>query len=166
MKSLAKPEHPASRRRHVFPELPVVRPRTGDRFHGLLLVSLPPADQDDIASGGNGPYGGIADRESVRDRLHLQRVRKHRPAEAQLVAKETPEDLFRQSGGELAIQRGVEHVGGHEGGNPCTNGATERVEVSPEERVPGASYDGKHLVGICCGTAVTREVLSDRDYPV
>jgi len=166
MKSLAKPEHPASRRRHVFPELPVVRPRAGDRLHGLLLAALPPADQDDIAPGGNGPHGGIADRETVRDRLHLQCVGKHRPAEAQLVAKETPEDLLRQCGGELAIQRGVEHVGCHERGNPCTNGATERVEVSPAKRVPGASYDGKHLVGICCGVAVPREVLPDREYPV
>jgi len=165
MKSLAKPEHPASRRRHAFPELPVVRPRAGDRLHGLLLVSFPPADKDGIAPGGNGPNRGIADRETVRDRLHLHCVGKHHAAEAQLVAKETPEDLFRQRGGELAIQRGVEHMGGHERGNPCTNGATERVEVPPAERVPGAAYYGKHLVGICRGTAVPREVLPDRDHP-
>jgi len=85
--------------------------------------------------------------------------------EAKLVAEEASEDLFRQRGGELAIERGVEHVGGHERGNPCTNGTTERMEISPYKRVPGAAYYGKHLVGICRGTAVPREVLPDRDHP-
>jgi hypothetical protein len=161
MKSLAKPEHPASRRRHAFPELPVVRPRAGYRFQGLLLVPLPPADQEYIAPGGNGPYGGIADPEPARDRFHLQCIGKHRAAEPQLLAKETPEDLIRQGGGELAIQRGVEYVTGHERGNPRTNGETERVKVSLAERVPGASHDGKLHVGIGCGIAVPREVFPD-----
>jgi hypothetical protein len=135
--------------------------RARDRLHGLLLDLLPPAHHDDVAPGGNGAHGRVADPEPARDRLHLQSVGKNHPAKPQLLPQQAAEDLFRQGGGELSVQGGIEHVGGHEGGNPCPDGAPERMEVPLPEGLPGASYNGKFRVGIRSGVPVAREVLPD-----
>lgn len=52
-------------------------------------------------------------------------------------------------------------MGGHERGDACADGSTEREKLPAKKRPAGAAHDGQLLVGVRVRVAVAGEMLSD-----
>jgi hypothetical protein len=72
-------------------------------------------------------------------------------------------DLPGQGGRKGTVERGVQHVGGHERRDPRACGAPEREQLPAEKRLPSRADDRKRFVGVDGGIPVSREMLPYRE---
>jgi len=128
----------------------------------LRLFVFPTAHEHDVAPGRHGEDRRLPGAEPVRDRLHLQRVGKERPAKPQAFPQQVVKDLPGQGGRKGAVERGVHHVGGHERRDPRARGAEEGEQLAAKERLPSRADDRRLFMGVGGRVAVPREMFSDR----
>ena len=125
------------------------------------MLLLPTADDHRIAPRPEGQDGRIAYPAVKGDRFHLQGVRKNRAAETEPLPQEPGQDLPGQGRRVVPVQRRVDDVSGHQGGDPRADRLPEGVDVAGDQRPARAADDGQDLVGVRFRVAVARKMLSD-----
>jgi hypothetical protein len=98
----------------------------------------------------------------VGDPAHVEGVGHGEALEPHLVAKEVGEDRPRDRGGRFGVQGGIADVRAHHGRRSGREGASEREELAPVERLAIGGHVGSREVRIEGRVAVPWEVLRRR----
>ena len=129
---------------------------------GGLNVDIAAADQETVAAGGDRLDGGVRHRIRPGDGLHLQVVAQDDALVTELVAQQRMDDAWRQRGRLLFVERGDQHVRGHDEGDPRANGLAERHELDASEPVWRMLDDREVEVRVDRRVAMSREMLATR----
>ena len=128
--------------------------------HGPLAIVVIATEQQHVAACLHRPHGSGFDGLLMCDRTHLEVIGHHDPVVAQLGSEQIVHDGTGEGGRVLRIERGYQHVGGHQSRDARRDGRSKRNQLDGVQAVRRMVDHRQFHVRVGAGVAVAGKVLA------